>query len=874
MSVDTRSSQPASTRCDELAEVPLSGQQLLRECMQELRARHTPASKSPSALPQTGVVPWAGSREKIDLEALQAGTAILQATDRQQVEIVIAAIQYVVDSHFACPISDRLCHQLLKSLIRKKLPYTDQDLSRLLRQADAAQRNFLEIPLLSILTNVARCTESRGIDAKTRAALEQLSKTYHPEAYGADERKVGERIQQLLAAAEAQKGAAEVASATSMQIDLHTGEAWTLALEKQLEPLDALQRRVWAEYLDHCQSATASKPSQKWLRTAEALQRSLDSAALVAVLVDVLAAIGKPGAAQRFNHGGHIFFGDETQVHDTHANLLRGLIWSTSLLDDERLIAPLGDAAEKCFQKIPEVGPRCPKTGNACLIALSSLPNEHAVAQLGRLKSRAKHASTRTQIAKAFERAAQRMGIHPDDLEEIGVPSFGLQEVGRYEQVVGDFTARFDLHPNRKATGTWTTGDGRSLKTVPKEVRSNHAEKLKRVKKTIKDIDTLMPSIRFRIEALFTTNRDWSLQALRSRFLEHPVVGVVAQNLIWNIQSGADWRTGMWMRDRFVDAQGKQLTLPQQDVRLSLWHPMQSLPEEVLAWRRFLVEHEIQQPFKQAHREVYLLTDAERDTCVYSNRFAAHILKQHQFAALCKQRGWRYELQGEWDSWNIPYLELPHFGIRAEFLVEPQAGLQDTTMNFVYTQVSTAHVRFVPGEPRANQLPLPMELADVPARAFSEVMRDVDLFVGVCSVGNDPAWQEIGQETGQLDYWQKFSFGELSATATTRQQIVSELLPQLGLAKCCHVDGRFLVVTGKLRTYRIHFGSGNVLMSPNDEYLCIVQKRGTGARRTDNIYLPFEGDNTLSLILSKAFLLAEDDQIRDATIRNQIRLDK
>jgi hypothetical protein len=55
---------------------------------------------------------------------------------------------------------------------------------------------------------------------------------------------------------------------------------------------------------------------------------------------------------------------------------------------------------------------------------------------------------------------------------------------------------------------------------------------------------------------------------------------------------------------------------------------------------------------------------------------------------------------------------------------------------------------------------------------------------------------------------------------------------------------------------------------------CIVQKRGSGARRTDNIYLPFEGDNILSLILSKAFLLADDEKIKDQTIMNQIRLDR
>jgi hypothetical protein len=60
-------------------------------------------------------------------------------------------------------------------------------------------------------------------------------------------------------------------------------------------------------------------------------------------------------------------------------------------------------------------------------------------------------------------------------------------------------------------------------------------------------------------------------------------------------------------------------------------------------------------------------------------------------------------------------------------------------------------------------------------------------------------------------------------------------------------------------------------MEPNDQYLCIVPERGAGASGGADVLLPFEGDNTLSIILSKAFLLAEDAKIKDSTILNQIR---
>ena len=90
------------------------------------------------------------------------------------------------------------------------------------------------------------------------------------------------------------------------------------------------------------------------------------------------------------------------------------------------------------------------------------------------------------------------------------------------------------------------------------------------------------------------------------------------------------------------------------------------------------------QPFKQAHREIYILTDAERRTDTYSNRFAAHIIRQHQFSALCQQRGWRYTLQGNWDSFNIPTLQLPQWDLRVEFWVQALADEEEASASGVY----------------------------------------------------------------------------------------------------------------------------------------------------------------------------------------------
>ena len=56
-------------------------------------------------------------------------------------------------------------------------------------------------------------------------------------------------------------------------------------------------------------------------------------------------------------------------------------------------------------------------------------------------------------------------------------------------------------------------------------------------------------------------------------------------------------------------------------------------------------------------------------------------------------------------------------------------------------------------------------------------------------------------------------------------------------------------------------------MSPNDQYLCIVAVRDGQAGK---LFLPFDDDPLLSMILSKAFLLAADAKITDPSITRQI----
>lgn len=145
-------------------------------------------------------------------------------------------------------------------------------------------------------------------------------------------------------------------------------------------------------------------------------------------------------------------------------------------------------------------------------------------------------------------------------------------------------------------------------------------------------------------------------------------------------------------------------------------------------------------------------------------------------------------------------------------------------------------------------------------------MRDVDLFVGVTSIALDPPWADRGADP-HYDYWLAASFGELTATAQICRDVLAALLPKLKVADQVELGDRFVRVRGTKATYRIHLGSANILIEPDDRYLCIVPASNSRAKR---LMLPFEGDEVLTVVLSKVLMLAADDKITDPAILRQI----
>lgn len=683
-----------------------------------------------------------------------------------------------------------------------------------------------------------------------------------------------------------------VATLTSLisdgaQFFLAPGEAWSDAVNNDLTHVDAGNRAPWLALLRHALTATSSRPSAKWLKAAQAQIDAIGEQTFGEALARWLPLVAQGQSIRRFgNYAGDTRGGSDT-MHDENATCLRGLLWCVPLLTArDQLARHVTAVALSAYRKVPGVGPRAVKVGNGAVYALSELASKEAVGQLAMLKVRVKFGSAQKEIEKAFTAAAEALQLPRDQIEELGVPSYGLEEVGRLTEELAGYTAQL-LVSGSSAELHWSDPIGKPLKSVPAKVKSECKDEWKDLQQSLKDIQAMLPAQRDRIDGMFLLQKSWSIADWRERYHDHPLVGTIARRLLWCV----DGTPAFFQAGIPCDVTGAAIAHGK-TAEITLWHPIGQSLDAVVAWRRRLEDLRITQPFKQAYREVYLLTDAERNTRTYSNRFAAHILRQHQFNALCAARGWKNRLRLMVDDSYPPATrELPQWGLRAEFWIEGvgQDYGTDTNDSGVFLRLATDQVRFYrtgaavnfahaggggytvdatgPGEGNINE---PVSLDQVPALVFSEVMRDVDLFVGVASVGADPAWQDGGPEGRYQTYWNSYAFGELAGSAATRKDVLERLVPRLKIAKRCSFSDRFLIVRGDLRTYKIHLGSGNILMEPNDQYLCIVPD--SRSRGTDNdLYLPFEGDSTLSIILSKALMLADDTKIKDPTITRQIK---
>lgn len=741
------------------------------------------------------------------------------ASNDDAVEFILSGLRIVRRENTS------LAHVLNKAaadMLRRKLTFTPSQVLEMIELVSVEHQAF---PFKGVL----KAAESVPMTPEIAERLRVLRPCITEYLGGGEMRDIHARIDNLLNGP---------APATSLEVQ----GAWSQIVFEEIAT--SPQKSGWERIFLHAAESKSSEPSKKWRDAAMSLALGLGTGVFLEHAIRWL-TLGpspkRPGI----------------QLSSAETEFQKGFLWFLAGNDDARLPNLLAAFAEGALKKIPMLGAVSQKVGNACVNVLAELPGLAPVSQLSGLAQRVRYDTAQRLIEEALIRAAAKAGVSREQLEEMSISDCGLSTDGARTEHFGEYSVRIAIEETTSVEVTWSDAQGKTLKGVPAFVKEHHADEWKELQRSVKEVEKTLSAQRVRIETLLLTQRAISIDTLMNCYLRHPLLADMSRRLIWQFDSGP----GIWFQGRVVDTVEHEIDFSiEQSARL--WHPATSDVQTIFHWRCWLEDHAIRQPFKQAHREVYLITDAERETRFYSNRFAAHILRQHQFASLCEERGWTFRLMGQWDSHNTPTLKLPQFGLQVQFEVDFPRDESQVSGHTIYLLIRTDKVRFLDAKS------VPQTLESIPSVVFSEVMRDVDLFTGVASIGMDPTWDLRGPGPFH-DYWNAFSFGELTDMAVNRKGVLERLLPRLTIKDRCELEDRFLRVRGDRADYRIHLNSGNILIEPGNRYLCIVEGGATKSVPR-NLPLPFEGDRVLSIILSKAFLLASDRSIKDDRILRQL----
>src|SRR5690349_25150181 len=127
------------------------------------------------------------------------------------------------------------------------------------------------------------------------------------------------------------------------------------------------------------------------------------------------------------------------------------------------------------------------------------MAGKEGIAQLSILKIKIKTNTAQRVITHALETAAKRTGMTTEEIEEMSIPTYGLEEVGLRRDAFGEVTSEVRVNGS-EAEQVWVRKDSKYLTSCPKAVKEQYPAELKEITQAIKDIRRMLPAQRDRID--------------------------------------------------------------------------------------------------------------------------------------------------------------------------------------------------------------------------------------------------------------------------------------------------------------------------------------------------------------------------------------
>ena len=313
--------------------------------------------------------------------------------------------------------------------------------------------------------------------------------------------------------------------------------------------------------------------------------------------------------------------------------------------------------------------------------------------------------------------------------------------------------------------------------------------------------------------------------------LANPVVRSLASRLLLSV----DGEPHQWNPEDPLDDSAPPKAIARAGA-VSILHPLDLRKADLLDhWQQQVIDLRIAQPFKQVFRELYLVGEEEAPETLCS-RFAGHPLIARRAFALLRGRGYTPRRGDALKQW-------PRHQLRAHITwakPEENAGRLLAQVNAAES-VTSGPVWFE--SEAGEQLPL----GGVPPLVFSETLRDADLLVSRAAAG------ELGFTS--------------EGTRAIRASLLRYLARALGVTTIYVGEGDLhVLVEGQRAMYRVHLGSGSVLLEKTRRHLDLTSVH---CQPVESL-LEESIDSFTARLIGVVIALSRDDQITDPAFLKQL----
>ncbi|KVG52174.1 polymerase [Burkholderia ubonensis] len=264
------------------------------------------------------------------------------------------------------------------------------------------------------------------------------------------------------------------------------------------------------------------------------------------------------------------------------------------------------------------------------LDVLASIGSDVALMLLNGIAQKVKFRALQDRAREKIDAIADARGLSSEELEDRLAPDLGLDAQGTMLLDFGPraFRVGFDetLKPYVRETGADGV-PGARLADLPKPKKTDDPvkgrEAVERFKLLKKDARTIASQQLARLEVAMCGRRRWTPDVFRAFLAEHPLVRHLVQRLVWGVyevDDGGNFGGKLKACFRVAEdgtaatADDDVFTLPEgETIRIGVPHALEIEPADAAAFGQVFADYELLQPFAQLGRDVYRLTDDERN---------------------------------------------------------------------------------------------------------------------------------------------------------------------------------------------------------------------------------------------------------------------